>query len=1303
MEDDERDFRKNPRRSARIRENLELEAEFLEIAEEILKEVEIEEKKKQKQKKKKRKNKKKKHKKHEKLVMEHPLKKFYKSKWVKSLRKEEESEEDEPITPPPPESPPSSPGLPIPPPPESPPGGEPGKPEPEEDFDLPIIYQWDKWRELGYGQVIMDFGTYWLNGGRDNLILEWCLHYLIRQLFYTNFINLSGKGTLLIRVRCQLNNPLNPSQETQVISLKGFYYNNAGNANQRINVQKLTKYWMEQMAEKEQLRGGYWGTICQIVITALKTNPETGESEQEGHVRNVPWSLIRNIGEHTRSDYRWINLHAWLRKYNLDIYAGGTNDPIEATRRRMWGVLDVDPAGFCGNEKGKNEIIHGYIVKSAKGENGDCFFRAVDQGLRENYSSRLLNQKQPFFKNANEWLKGRKMNLLKKKDGVKISDVPNLVDYVGCELCVYMFDEENKLQKIFVSNNGFSKKVELVLYEKHYYRYIGKYSMKDPKGKQCERCRRYFKTEHNCDYKKCQSCLQWRKSLENHECNLDNLKMANYIHSHRRKDQEKLTANVHFRKEEADLRQLMFFDLETTSKGKDPQKCYAAGWSWFSENNKTSMKYKDFYGWDSLKESIEFLEEFGSEKEQYEVYGYYNSRFDNHLFIKELLKNGHSPKKFVIHKQVNIIQFTWTTKKKVTFRFHDLWRILTTGSLRENANDFKLDIGKGEFPHDFVHENGNIYGLVKYPEEKYWNDQLPEDFEEKKKNLFNVEEECRSYLKRDVEVTSLLYLAVQKELHEALAVAPFDFFGLGDMAYKVWAATVVININKENEGVWKFEGEAPTIETQLDINIPTLKEYTWSINGMYGGMTYPVKKYFRSSHLEDILEKKIKHQQLEDDYLMNMDVVSLYPYALRWSDMPLGKSFDIHLMDKFEINEKISQVKDRNYEGIFPIGLYHIKYVAPKDLIIPLLPHREVQFNQFGEYRSLGINWDLIDSEGVYSSMFIECALSVGYKIQIIDGIYWKKKAKACARYIDQIFQKKSQADRDKNNALRTCMKGLLNSLYGKFFQALNLSKTKIVRNAKEAHIFMAKHHMVSVNAMTWTNELGKEECIGLFEGVDATAPKQLGKITPYGVFCLDASKIRMYFFRRLLMRNERFDHVRELNIDEAPWYGDTDSMHILMNKERLEILKPFSDRNELGNFVNDNKQDGKIIWAIYFGPKSYAILYLLNDNSLKWVCKDKGKPKHLIRFEHFRKALFENTTTSIPFKSFKRTGMKEFITNKKDEENRMKYSPFSVIIQDIHRNISKVWNGRLFFPRHRHYFSVPIGFDLEKISSHVV
>ena len=136
--------------------------------------------------------------------------------------------------------------------------------------------------------------------------------------------------------------------------------------------------------------------------------------------------------------------------------------------------------------------------------------------------------------------------------------------------------------------------------------------------------------------------------------------------------------------------------------------------------------------------------------------------------------------------------------------------------------------------------------------------------------------------------------------------------------------------------------------------------------------------------------------------------------------------YSVHLYD---INSQYTTAM-MNY---FPVGRYYkTETYQPNHLGIYFIKWERPEHEKYGIFPTRNIHNALVFSypsgEGWHCQPEIDRALKRGYKIEVITGVYWKKKRKIFAEVVGEWYKNKSRS----KGAIREYYKRLLNSLYGR-------------------------------------------------------------------------------------------------------------------------------------------------------------------------------------------------------------------------------------------------------------------------------
>jgi len=406
---------------------------------------------------------------------------------------------------------------------------------------------------------------------------------------------------------------------------------------------------------------------------------------------------------------------------------------------------------------------------------------------------------------------------------------------------------------------------------------------------------------------------------------------------------------------------------------------------------------------------------------------------------------------------------------------------------------------------------------------------------------------------------------------------------------------------------------------------------------IYGGRCYKNKNRFFSNQYEDILNGKISYDEI-DDYIFDADVVSLYPTAML-EKFPVGKEIKTNL---YQDNK---------------MGIYKIKYVAPKNLLTPILPRKE----------DGRLKWDLRDGEGWYSSVDIENAKEKGYEIEVITGYYWNETDYVFKEYIEEFYKMKQNSK--KGTPAYTTAKLYLNGLYGKMIQRAINSKDAIISTSEE---FL---EILNKNIIQEINEVNDKWLIKYIPKEEYLNPSGAEKPTQLGIFILAYS-------RRIM--NGYYDKCGN-SMNRLPYYYDTDSLNI-----HSSCLDKIKINKNLGGI--DDDVGGKVIRAIYIAPKMYALQYITEDNKIHYHFRGKGVSNDVLNWKDF-----EDMDKGASKKYYRDFQMKKINLKKTKKDAELNhFSHKHILGEDTGKVVNNIkWSGRNFIDENN---SVPYGFLLENI-----
>lgn len=940
--------------------------------------------------------------------------------------------------------------------------------------------------------------------------------------------------------------------------------------------------------------------------------------------------------------------------------------------------------GFCNTGRGKTFFLHGHIFQTHSSKDNECFIACC--------LFKLNNEKEYFSKPGFKKRFLEAIELDNFDNGFPLSKLKKAAKFFGRVIEVYSFNNnELVLLDSATTKEGENKTIiKLLLKDNHFSSYIGicdPDAARETQGVQCNRCLRYFKKEHICDRVQCTACLCWikEKRMSKHNCNIHS---TNWVNSAYQKKQGKdvLYSNVDFQLDIKPFSNTIIFDFETlvdeeietrSFSTAGIHKAYAVGW-YFKDEEDETKSYNRRYGYDSVNAFIEWMDYTFEAKANYTLIGYNNSGYDNHLLLQAMVQRDKSELEIrkikpVIHSG-NMICLEFKTLNGGKVRVIDLFRFITEGKLKGNCEAFGLTVEKGDFPYRFINSQRDINYVGDIPS-VYWWEELPKDYDPNEEG-WSLKEKCLEYLDKDVLCTKELYRVFSETIFNKFKVDLRDYLTLSHMSYSIWSAMVSPNTNYDaNTFPFAIPVDAATYKK---ITFPNINQYKKMYKATYGGRVYPVKNYFKSSKFDKIMSGELGYNDLIDnDHLLKLDIVSMYASCMQSNLFPIGEVYDASDRYLADLNAGKAELK---------IGIYKIKYITNKKLIIPVLPSRKVKKDEYGRYVSEGLEHNLIDGTGYYTSVDIENALDAGYKIEYLNGIYWEESAYIFKEFIDMSFAMKKEGVETGNKALEKVAKLFGNGLYGKMLQKPNLDVTKIVTGVEDANKFLAKHILEDI--IYFDNNEEGNHVAAIFKGIDPNLEENITK-PMFGPFVLAYSRKLAQKYMKIF--NPEIYEDKGNNLLNTFWYTDTDCFHILMNEKKKENIKEYYNKTLLGGLWNDDKEGlGKVIESVYVGPKTYLTRMICKDGSIKVDMKCKGIPRSCLKESMYYALLNseeeeeEIQRETVIFSSFKKTGLTRYQNN----------DPFTVLSVPIMRSFLKERYKKRMFINDDYRSSYPFGYE---------
>jgi hypothetical protein len=273
------------------------------------------------------------------------------------------------------------------------------------------------------------------------------------------------------------------------------------------------------------------------------------------------------------------------------------------------------------------------------------------------------------------------------------------------------------------------------------------------------------------------------------------------------------------------------------------------------------------------------------------------------------------------------------------------------------------------------------------------------------------------YLKADVLGLQEVFEKFNSVIYDEYGINATNYITISHMSYDIWSSQLKHKVEIPND----------------------IEKYRYIRKTIYGGRTYPLQKEFVSENHMEIIAGEMTHKELMEkgDYIFNADATSLYPASMAGTELmevkyPTGVS-------------RWSEDGGFEFENK-KMGFYDISFIPPKDIRTPILPRK---------LKNGGIEWSLFDGEGIYNSVDIQNAIDSGYQISFQGKcLVYDTEADVFSTFINSVFKKKEEADRQKNGVQKAIWKLMLNALYGKTLQRAIFGTTIVINNIKEFYKF---------------------------------------------------------------------------------------------------------------------------------------------------------------------------------------------------------------------------------------------------------
>lgn len=335
--------------------------------------------------------------------------------------------------------------------------------------------------------------------------------------------------------------------------------------------------------------------------------------------------------------------------------------------------------------------------------------------------------------------------------------------------------------------------------------------------------------------------------------------------------------------------------------------------------------------------------------------------------------------------------------------------------------------------------------------------------------------------------------------------------------------------------------------SSFPIHIPNRNEDNFIRNAYYGGHTDVYKP-----HGED---------------LYYYDVNSLYPFIMKEYPMPSGKP-------TWHGDLEWDDLKDK-------LGFIEAHVVCPKTINKPLLPYRDkkgILLFPTGEFM------------GTYYSEELKYAREIGYTVTLFSGYLFDKKESPFGDFVSALFNSRSKAKKEGNEALSYVYKILMNSLYGRFGINPKSTITEICDTEEYKRLLRFKDfiftdvltencHVVSYHSNTVNDA---------WDPPKNSAVQLAAAITSYA---------RIY--------------MHPYTSREDSYYTDTDS---------VVLSKPLPEELVSSSILGKFKLEARIREGFFLAPKAYSFLPYEGEGVVRY----KGAAKDHITHEWFRSQYYD-------------------------------------------------------------------------------
>lgn len=467
------------------------------------------------------------------------------------------------------------------------------------------------------------------------------------------------------------------------------------------------------------------------------------------------------------------------------------------------------------------------------------------------------------------------------------------------------------------------------------------------------------------------------------------------------------------------------------------------------------------------------------------------------------------------------------------------------------------------------------------------------------------------------------------------------------------------------------------------IGIFPYKETLWFREGFFGGRTNGIK---------------LLHHFKDNEIGMYSDITSLYPTVQYYDPYPKGHYKTIPY--KKINNTHYDKIKNKEYI----CAAFDIELQPPDDLYHPVLPQKKE-----GSDGNTKLTFDLEKKRGVWMSNEVYKAIEKGYEIiKVYEIRYWEEtQTDLFKSYVNTFLKIKQEAsgfpdwvfkDKDKlppeiieerkqlyikdywekqgikldydkievNPGLRFIAKLCLNSLWGKFGQRLNMTKSVLVPNVAEFYKILTNPQYENFNM----KELGKKgdktrKCLINYSVKEQFVENDFNTNIAVACFTTSSARLRLY------------SALEEL--DRQVLYFDTDSVVYIYDKNNPNHTK-LENGDLLGEWTDECEGNEIVGTFVTTGPKAYS--YITNDGeahtkikgfNLNHAAKKTINHENIVELVKDKYVRNKDGKLSVKYDMLKRNDDKTISNFVQDKSYGITYSKREVLPHDQDENIDTI------------------------------